>query len=101
VAVQKNRVLLTKLFSRCTVWPCQYEYFLGVRAMSGGNSCGLCVDFMLPSPPRHIMFFANMDSNYWGLWCVPLGLVICFAPALIATVFTKPGSPIKNEQKVE
>lgn len=31
-----------------------------------------------------------MDTNYWGLWCVPLGLTICFAPALIAAVLTKP-----------
>lgn len=31
-----------------------------------------------------------MDPNYWGLWCVPLGLVICFAPALIAAVLTRP-----------
>jgi len=27
---------------------------------------------------------AMMDSelSYWGIWCVPLGLVICFGPAL-------------------
>ena len=36
------------------------------------------------------MVSANMDSNYWGLWCVPLGLVICFTPALIAAALTKP-----------
>ncbi|MDB6023573.1 MAG: hypothetical protein JWQ04_3430 [Pedosphaera sp.] len=31
-----------------------------------------------------------MDTNYWGLWCVPLGLAICFGPALIAAVLTRP-----------
>lgn len=25
-----------------------------------------------------------MDVNYWGLICVPLGIAICFGPALIA-----------------
>ena len=25
-----------------------------------------------------------MDVNYWGLICVPLGITICFGPALIA-----------------
>ncbi len=28
-----------------------------------------------------------MDTNYWGLWCVPLGLAICFGPALLAAAF--------------
>jgi hypothetical protein len=31
-----------------------------------------------------------MDTNYWGLWCVPLGLAICFGPALIAAALTRP-----------
>jgi hypothetical protein len=25
-----------------------------------------------------------MDVNYWGLICVPLGILICFGPALLA-----------------
>jgi hypothetical protein len=29
-----------------------------------------------------------MDSNYWGLLCVPIGLLVGFAPALIATLLT-------------
>jgi hypothetical protein len=28
-----------------------------------------------------------MDPNYWGIICVPLGVLICFGPALIATLF--------------
>jgi hypothetical protein len=34
-----------------------------------------------------------MDSNYWGLWCVPLGLVLCFGPALVAAAFFPPDDP--------
>jgi len=29
-----------------------------------------------------------MDINLWGLICVPLGLLVCFGPALIATLMT-------------
>jgi hypothetical protein len=28
-----------------------------------------------------------MDPNFWGIICVPLGVLICFGPALIATLF--------------
>jgi hypothetical protein len=28
-----------------------------------------------------------MDPNYWGIICVPLGVAICFGPALLATLF--------------
>jgi hypothetical protein len=31
-----------------------------------------------------------MDTNYWGLWCVPLGLLLGFGPALFAAAFHKP-----------
>jgi hypothetical protein len=34
-----------------------------------------------------------MDVNYWGLICVPLGLVLCFGPALVAAVLTRPEKP--------
>lgn len=34
-----------------------------------------------------------MDTNYWGLWCVPLGLVIGFGPALIAAALHRPKQP--------
>jgi hypothetical protein len=27
-----------------------------------------------------------MNSNYWGILCIPIGLVLCFGPALLATV---------------
>lgn len=30
-----------------------------------------------------------MDPNYWGLFCVPLGIAICFTPVLLAWAFTK------------
>jgi hypothetical protein len=39
-----------------------------------------------------------MDTNYWGLWCVPLGLAICFAPALIAAALTKPRDPANDDK---
>ena len=38
-----------------------------------------------------------MDPNYWGLICVPLGLLVCFAPALIATLMTP--APIEIEEE--
>ena len=28
-----------------------------------------------------------MDPNYWGLWCVPLGIALCFGPALLVAAF--------------
>jgi hypothetical protein len=31
-----------------------------------------------------------MDPNYWGLICVPLGILVCFGPVLVAAAFTKP-----------
>lgn len=34
-----------------------------------------------------------MDTNYWGEFCVPLGLVLCFGPALIAALLTRPEKP--------
>lgn len=40
-----------------------------------------------------------MDPNYWGLWCVPLGLAICFTPALIAAVLTKPKDGTDEERE--
>jgi hypothetical protein len=30
-----------------------------------------------------------MDSNYWGLFVVPVGLLICFTPLVIAAILTK------------
>ena len=29
-----------------------------------------------------------MDSNYWGLICVPLGIALCFSPVLIVWYIT-------------
>jgi hypothetical protein len=26
----------------------------------------------------------NLDMNYWGLFAMPLGLFVCFAPVLVA-----------------
>lgn len=39
------------------------------------------------------MLWGDMDPNYWGLLCVPIGILVCFSPALIAAVLTKPGLP--------
>lgn len=41
-----------------------------------------------------------MDTNYWGLWCVPVGLLL-FLPALIAAVMTKPGGDPTKHSKTE
>ena len=30
-----------------------------------------------------------MDPNYWGLICVPLGILVCFGPVLFAAAFGK------------
>ncbi|EEF62476.1 hypothetical protein Cflav_PD5111 [Pedosphaera parvula Ellin514] len=41
-----------------------------------------------------------MDSNIWGLICVPLGIIVCFWPALLAAVLTKPKEePVKLSKK--
>ena len=37
-----------------------------------------------------------MDINLWGLICVPLGLLVCFGPALIATLMTP--APIEKPE---
>jgi len=50
------------------------------------------------SVPAFIMS-ARMDVNFWGLIVVPLGLVICFAPILIAAIRTKPNDGADKPQK--
>lgn len=42
-----------------------------------------------------------MNSNYWGLLCVPLGLLICFGPALIATLMTPAPDEKQDSDKAE
>ena len=48
---------------------------------------------------RSSSFYAPsiMDTNYWGLWCVPVGLLL-FLPALIAAVKAKPEDPTKHSK---
>jgi hypothetical protein len=29
-----------------------------------------------------------MDSNFWGWFCVPLGIALCFGPVLVAWFIT-------------
>jgi len=43
----------------------------------------------------------RMDPNYWGLICVPLGLLVCFGPALIATLMTPAPVQEKESEKKE
>jgi hypothetical protein len=45
--------------------------------------------FLLPNVPGSLTS-SYMDSNIWGLLAVPVGLIICFWPALLATILTKP-----------
>ena len=40
-----------------------------------------------------------MDSNYWGLLVVPIGILICFSPALLWAAFGKIEEPAP--EKVE
>ena len=41
-----------------------------------------------------------MDPNYWGLWCVPLGIVLCFGPALLVAAFgSKHGINVEERGK--
>ena len=42
-----------------------------------------------------------MDTNYWGLICVPLGLLVCFGPALIATLMTPAPQEKPETEKIE
>jgi hypothetical protein len=35
------------------------------------------------------MLPSRMDPNYWGLFVVPLGLLLGFGPVLVAWAFTK------------
>jgi len=42
-----------------------------------------------------------MDTNYWGLICVPLGLLVCFGPALIATLMTPAPQEKPEPEKTE
>jgi hypothetical protein len=34
-----------------------------------------------------------MDPNYWGLFCVPLGIALCFGPVLLVAAFGKSTPP--------
>jgi hypothetical protein len=40
-----------------------------------------------------------MDTNYWGLICVPLGIVICFTPVLLVAAFGKSNSADADKDK--
>jgi hypothetical protein len=40
-----------------------------------------------------------MDPNYWGLFCVPLGIFVCFGPVLLVWAFGKPKSGDKPDEK--
>ena len=42
-----------------------------------------------------------MDTNFWGLMCVPLGLLVCFGPALIATLMTPAPIEKRESEKTE
>jgi hypothetical protein len=42
-----------------------------------------------------------MDTNIWGLICVPLGLLVCFGPALIATLMTPAPTEEREAEKTE
>jgi hypothetical protein len=41
-----------------------------------------------------------MDPNYWGLWCVPLGIALCFGPVLLVAAFgkSKPSGADKDKK---
>lgn len=40
------------------------------------------------------MLAVYMDPNYWGLFVVPIGILVCFSPVLITwAFFTKPDEP--------
>jgi hypothetical protein len=41
-----------------------------------------------------------MDPNYWGLWCVPLGIALCFGPVLLVAAFgkSKPSEADKDKK---
>jgi hypothetical protein len=55
--------------------------------------------FILPKRDRPSIFRIIMDTNYWGLWCVPLGLAICFGPALVAAALCRPDKTDSNSDK--
>ena len=38
-----------------------------------------------------------MDTNLWGLICVPLGVLICFGPALYVAAFGKREEPARQK----
>jgi hypothetical protein len=40
----------------------------------------------------------NLDSNHWGLICVPLGLLLGFGPVLWAAAFTSP-DPSESDKR--
>jgi hypothetical protein len=43
--------------------------------------------------------FAMMDANIWGLLAVPVGVAICFGPALVAWVLLELNSSSETSQK--
>lgn len=40
-----------------------------------------------------------MDPNYWGWFCVPLGILLCFGPVLFVAAFGKSDSPGEDKEK--
>jgi hypothetical protein len=39
-----------------------------------------------------------IDVNMWGIICIPIGLVVCFGPALLAAVFHPSEDPVIAER---
>jgi hypothetical protein len=41
----------------------------------------------------------DMDPNFWGLICVPLGIALCFGPVLLVAAFGKSTPPADDKDQ--
>ena len=48
--------------------------------------------------PGRLKLGSDMDPNYWGIVMVPIGLVVCFWPALLAAAFWPSKDPNIEER---
>ena len=47
----------------------------------------------LAKPRRQLMLPRHMDSNIWGVLCVPIGILFFFGPALWVAAFGSADGP--------
>lgn len=73
----------TRLTEGGQAGPSSRECELHPRPGRWNSADELCFTFPAPVANLGHSFMENFDTNYWGLMAMPLGLLLCFSPALL------------------